>query len=124
MLEYARWKYITVGVVLLLALILALPNVFGQAPALQFVRKDRAEITVQAQGDIEKFFTDQKIPFTKALIEKERYTVQFASVQDQLRAREAVVADKKLSDTYATAMQFVTRAPALFGKLGLLSLLF
>src|SRR5689334_11173047 len=119
MLEYARWKYITVGVVLLLALILALPNVFGQAPALQFVRKDRAEITVPAQGDIEKFFTDQKITYTKALAEKERFTVQFASVQDQLRAREAVVADKKLSDTYATAMQFVTRAPPIFAKIGL-----
>ena len=119
MLEYARWKYITVGVVLLLALILALPNVFGQAPALQFVRKDRAEITVQAQGDIEKFFADQKIAFTKALNEKERLTVQFASVPDQLRAREAVIGDKKLADTYATAMQFVTRAPAIFGKIGL-----
>ena len=60
MLEYARWKYILVGVVLLLALILALPNVFGEAPALQFVRKDRAEITTAAQADVEKFLTDQK----------------------------------------------------------------
>jgi preprotein translocase subunit SecD len=119
MLEYARWKYITVGVVLLLAMILALPNVFGQAPALQFVRKDRAEITVQAQGDIEKFFTDQKIPVSKVLAEKERFTVQFATVPDQLRARDAVVADKKLSDTYATAMSLITRAPAVFGKIGL-----
>ena len=29
MLEYARWKYILVGVVLVLALLFALPNVFG-----------------------------------------------------------------------------------------------
>jgi preprotein translocase subunit SecD len=119
MLEYPRWKYITVGVVLLLALILALPNVFGQAPALQFVRKDRVEITPQAQEEIQKFFTDQKIPYSKVLAEKERFTLQFGSVPDQLRARDAVVADKKLSDTYATAMSFITRAPAIFGKIGL-----
>jgi len=119
MLEYARWKYIVVGAVLLLALILALPNVFGQAPALQFIRQDRAEITPQAQGEIEKFFTDQKIPYTKTLSEKDRFTVQFANVPDQLRARDAVIANKALADRYATAMSFVTRAPAIFGKLGL-----
>ena len=34
MLEYARWKYILVSVVLLFALILALPNVFGDDRAL------------------------------------------------------------------------------------------
>ena len=40
MLEYARWKYILVAIVLVLALIFALPNVFGEAPALQVARKD------------------------------------------------------------------------------------
>ncbi len=55
MLEYARWKYALVGVVLLLALILALPNVFGEAPALQFARKDRAEIAAQARGTSRNF---------------------------------------------------------------------
>ena len=35
MLEYPRWKYILVAVVLGLALILALPNVFGEQPSLQ-----------------------------------------------------------------------------------------
>lgn len=34
MLEYARWKYILVAVVLLLALLFALPNFFGEDRAL------------------------------------------------------------------------------------------
>ena len=42
MLEYARWKYILVAIVLLLALLFALPNVFGDDRALQIARKDRA----------------------------------------------------------------------------------
>ena len=37
MLEYARWKYILVAVVLLLSLLFALPNVFGDDPALQYL---------------------------------------------------------------------------------------
>jgi preprotein translocase subunit SecD len=119
MLEYARWKYILVGVVLLLALILALPNVFGESPALQFARKDRAEITAQAQADIEKFFTDQKIPYAKAVNEKDRLTFRFANVPDQLRARDAVIANESLSKLYSTALSFLTRAPPIFAKIGL-----
>ena len=42
MLEYARWKYYLVGVVLVLALLFALPNFFGE-DALQVARKDHAK---------------------------------------------------------------------------------
>jgi preprotein translocase subunit SecD len=38
MLEYARWKYILIVVVLLLSTLLALPNVFGDDPAIQIAR--------------------------------------------------------------------------------------
>ena len=44
MLEYARWKYILVGVVLAVALLFALPNLFGDDFAIQIARKDRAAI--------------------------------------------------------------------------------
>src|ERR1700733_9070243 len=33
MLEYPRWKYLLVAAVLLLALLFALPNFFGEVPA-------------------------------------------------------------------------------------------
>ncbi len=40
MLEYARWKYILVGVVLAVAFLFALPNLFGDDFAIQIARKD------------------------------------------------------------------------------------
>src|SRR5687767_10511279 len=119
MLEYARWKYILVGVVLLLALILALPNVFGEAPALQFARKDRADITAPEQATVEKFFADKKVTYAKSTIEKGRLMIRFANVTDQLRARDAVDADETLKKSYVTAMSFASRAPPIFAMLGL-----
>jgi len=47
-LEYARWKYLLVAGVLVLALLFALPNVFGEDPALQVARKDHNPITADA----------------------------------------------------------------------------
>ena len=119
MLEYARWKYILVGVVLLLALILALPNVFGTSPALQFARKDRANIEAPAQAEVEKFLADQKIPYVKSAIENGRLAVRFANVADQLRARDAVASNDSFKKSYVTALSLATRAPAFFGKIGL-----
>ena len=53
MLEFPRWKYWLVAVVLLVAAVVALPNVFGEDAALQVARKDRLEIDATAKGDIE-----------------------------------------------------------------------
>jgi preprotein translocase subunit SecD len=119
MLEYARWKYIFVGVVLLLALILALPNVFGESPALQFARKDGAAITAAEQSTIEKFLADRKIGYAKNTLEQGRLMIRFPDVPEQLRARDAVNADENLPKTYATALSFATRAPPIFSMLRL-----
>jgi preprotein translocase subunit SecD len=119
MLEYARWKYIVVAVVLVLALILALPNLFGYTPAMQFARKDRADIDATSQATIEKFFKDHSLAFTGSSLDQGRLTFRFADVNQQLRARDAVGTEPALTRTYATALSLATRAPAIFSKLGL-----
>jgi preprotein translocase subunit SecD len=42
---YPAWKMWLVTIVLLVALLLALPNVFGEAPALQLSHNDRTKVT-------------------------------------------------------------------------------
>ncbi len=53
MLEYARWKYFLVSLVLVFALLFALPNVFGDERALQIARKDREPATTEQLAHIE-----------------------------------------------------------------------
>jgi len=45
MLEYARWKYILIAIVLALAFLFAVPNLFGDDPALQVATKDHSPVT-------------------------------------------------------------------------------
>ena len=54
MLEYPRWKYLLVALVLLLALLFALPNVFGEDPALQVARKDHNPVGAEVAQQIEQ----------------------------------------------------------------------
>ena len=47
--SYPAWKMWLVTIVMLVALLLALPNVFGEAPALQLSRNDRTAFNDQSQ---------------------------------------------------------------------------
>ncbi len=117
MLEYPRWKYLLVVVVLLLALIVALPNVFGDAPALQIARKDHDSIVAAALPTVEQFFKDEHLGYTTAYLDSGRIMVRFANTADQFKARDAV--NTKLADQYITALSFDSRAPAFLRALGL-----
>ncbi|HEV7715534.1 MAG TPA: protein translocase subunit SecD [Steroidobacteraceae bacterium] len=117
MLEYARWKYILVALVLILAVVFALPTVFGQSLALQVARKDRAPMDVPAQQAVEKVLTEAKVPFARSAIESGRLTLQFEGVPEQLKARDVVT--QNFSQQYITALSLASRAPEFFGKIGL-----
>jgi preprotein translocase subunit SecD len=117
MLEYARWKYILVAVVLLLALLFALPNFFGEDPALQVARKDHNAVSADAARAVESFLTQRGIRFTKSYIDTGRLMVRFANVPDQLAARDAV--DEQYKGTYITALSFAPRTPDVLRAVGL-----
>ena len=117
MLEYARWKYALVSVVLLLALLFALPNLFGEDAALQVARKDRAPLDAAAQQSVEAFLKEQKIAYGSAYLDTGRLMVRFPAVPQQLQARDAV--NQHFKDQYVTALSFAPRAPAWLRNLGL-----
>ena len=90
MLEYPRWKSLLVAAVLLLALLFAVPNFFVQDPALQVERKDHTAMTAAAEQALGTFLTQRGIHFARSYIDSGRLMVRFASVSDQLAARDAV----------------------------------
>ncbi|MFZ9652329.1 MAG: protein translocase subunit SecD [Steroidobacteraceae bacterium] len=117
MLEFARWKYIVVAVVLVLATLFALPNVFGEDAALQVARKDRLEIDATAKGDIEKFLQERGARFTRSYVDQGRLMLHFDKIPEQLKARDAV--NEGLAKDYVTALSFASRAPDWVRAIGL-----
>ncbi|MEZ5474334.1 MAG: protein translocase subunit SecD [Steroidobacteraceae bacterium] len=117
MLEFARWKYWLVAAVLLLALVFALPNFFGEDPALQVARKDRAPMDAAAQKSVEEFLRERHVPFSKSYIDTGRVMVRFDDVGGQLKARDAV--NDGLGNDYITALSFAPRAPEFLRVIGL-----
>jgi preprotein translocase subunit SecD len=120
MLEFARWKYILVGVVLLIALLFALPNVFGDDRALQITRKDRNPITTEEMAGVEKTLKDNAIAFDGIEIADGSLLLRFDTDSGQLKARDFVKDEKNgLTRQYLSSMSYASRAPRWIQALGL-----
>jgi preprotein translocase subunit SecD len=116
--HYPLWKSATVLVVLAIAIVLALPNVFGEAPALQMSRKDRAAFTANSVGEFEQLLGRESIAFDDAFVDDDgRMWIRFEGVEQQLAARDAI--GKAYEGQFAVATTFATRAPRWLTRMGL-----
>src|SRR5579862_8842239 len=116
MLEFPRWKYALVVVVLAVAALLALPNLYGEDPALQVELKTRVPMDSATRASIETLLHKDQIPFKRDYIDNTRLIIVFNDVSSQLKAHDAVDA---LSDTYLSALSQATRAPGWMRAVGL-----
>ena len=117
MLEFARWKYILVAAVLVLATVFALPNVFGEDAALQVARKDRSAIEADGQRSVEDFLRGKGVTVSRSYIDNGRLMLHFSEVPEQLKARDLV--NENFVRDYVTALSFASRAPDWLRNIGL-----
>ncbi|HEX2789500.1 MAG TPA: protein translocase subunit SecD [Steroidobacteraceae bacterium] len=117
MLEFPRWKYVLVTLVLVIGLLFALPNLFGEDPALQVERKSRAPMDEFARQSIEDLLRKQNIQIKRDYIDGGRLILAFNDVASQLKARDTV--DATLSDVDRAALANASRAPSWMRRIGL-----
>ena len=118
MLEYARWKYILIVAVLLVAVVFALPNVFGSAPALQLAHRDHSPVTAAEATSITDYLRQQGVHVDKSYIDGSgRLIVQFPDSSDQFKGND--IANAKYQGAYISALALVPRTPAFLQALGL-----
>jgi len=109
MYQFARWKYWLVIIVVVSGTLLALPNVFGEGPALQLSRNDRTAMDQAAQQRVLGVLETQKITPEVSYLQKDRLVLRFADDRQQTSAREAIL--KGTSGDYLVALSSVPRMP-------------
>ncbi|MEY3975341.1 MAG: hypothetical protein RLZZ33_396 [Pseudomonadota bacterium] len=117
MLEFPRWKYAIVAIVLVFAALFALPNVFGEDAALQVARKDREAVSEEGRASIETLLRGSGVTVSRSYVDSGRLMLHFDEVPEQLKARDLV--NEQLAKEYVTALSFASRAPDWLRNLGL-----
>ena len=117
MLEYGRFKYLTILVVVLLSALYALPNVFPQDPSVQVTANRGAKIDAALKQSVE---ADLKkagiIPKAVELQKSGELLVRLNNVDAQGKAADVI--RPALGSNYVTALNLASTVPPWLGAIG------
>ena len=114
--RYPVWKYAIIVVVLLVGLIYALPNFFGEAPAVQVsAAKSTVKIDASTQARVESLLKAAGLTPDLLTLDPTAVRARFATPDDQIKARDtlqqALVPDAD-DASYTVALNLVSRSPS------------
>lgn len=117
MYHFSRWKNWLVIIVIVVGTLFALPNVFGEGPALQLSRNDRVAMDAPAQQRVLGVLATAKATPEVSYLQKDRLVLRFADDNQRTAARDAIL--KGTSGDYLVALSSVPRTPEWMRVVGL-----
>ena len=115
--KYPVWKYVVIVVTMLVALIYALPNLFGEVPVVQ-VSGVRASIKVEQplRDAVELALREAGTPPVKVELAEGQAVFHFADTDSQIKARGTI--QSKVPQGYVVALNLQSATPKWLQALG------
>ncbi len=114
--QFPLWKNLLVLAVLLIGVLVALPNLYGDDPALQVSREDGNALDETTMVSIRSTLEGASIPFLAAELDDGRALIRFSDVAQQLAASDAL---REALAYHVVALTLAPRTPAWLRALGL-----
>lgn len=117
--RYPLWKYILIGVVLLVGIVYTAPNFFGEVPAVQ-ISPVRATLKADEalRVRVEETLRKSNIATDGVFLDATSVKARFEDTDTQLRAKDLL--QKSLGDDYVVALNLLSRNPAWLASIGAL----
>lgn len=106
--KYPLWKYLLLAAVVLAGLLFALPNLFGDDPAVQISPRSGV-LAPELEGDIRKTLTDGGIEEFTLRPDEDRLLALFVDGDAQLKGRDLI--QQNHSDRNTVALNLVPATP-------------
>ena len=119
--RYPVWKYALIGLALLLGALYALPNLFGESPAVQISpAKPTSHVDAALQARAEEALVAAQLKPVAVGLEPNTLKLRFASTDEQLKAKDVVqraLNPQGLEPPYVVALNLVSSSPAWLSQL-------
>jgi preprotein translocase subunit SecD len=117
--RYPAWKYILIGIALVVGIFYTLPNFFPEVPAVQ-VSTSKASVKIDAGTlqTVEDALKAADVPFNGALLDSNGVKVRLPDPDTQLKARD--VLQQKFGDNYIVALNLLSTSPRWLASIGAL----
>ncbi len=117
--RFPLWKYVLIGITLVVAFLYTLPNFFGEVPAVQVSPVRSSEKADAALlGKIEATLKAAGIATSGMELAGNSVKTRFASTDIQIKAKDALQAG--LGERYTVALNLVSASPAWLSSIGAL----
>ncbi|KZE29796.1 preprotein translocase subunit SecD [Crenobacter luteus] len=115
--RYPLWKYLIIGLALIVSTIYTLPNFFGESPAVQ-ISSSRQSIPVDTalMGRVETALAAKNLTPDGLFLDGNSLKVRFRDPDTQIKARDAIQAE--LGDSYIIALNLLSSSPGWLTRLG------
>lgn len=114
--RYPVWKYAIIVIVTLVGLIYALPNFFGEAPAVQVsAAKSTIKVDASTQTRVDEALKAAGLVPDLQTTDATSLRVRFTTTDDQLKARDVIqraLVPDPADPPYTVALNLVPRSPA------------
>jgi preprotein translocase subunit SecD len=114
--QYPAWKYLLIVLILMVGALYALPNLFGEDPALQVTSSRGFAVPPDLQANIENALIAEKIEFKNMERVGNRLLYRLNSVEDQLRGAD--VLKTALGEQYVVALNQAHATPTWLRAIG------
>lgn len=114
--RYPMWKNLLVLIVLIVATIFAMPNLFGDDPAVQISAGRSATVDLALADTAETALKEAGIDYKGIELEDDKLLVRLTSADSQLQAKE--VLNQTLTGDYIIALNLAPTTPDWLASLG------
>lgn len=108
--QYPLWRYLLIVALIVVGVIYALPNVYGEDPSVQVTTRNSTPFPADIVTTLKSTLKSQQIPYIAIDKEKNAYLIRFHDNNDQLKAQSVIQAT--IGPDYSVALNLAPRTPA------------
>ncbi|WP_373019358.1 protein translocase subunit SecD [Thiomicrorhabdus sp.] len=114
--RYPAWKYVLLVLTTVIGLIYAMPNLFGDDPAVQISPAKSVTFTSETQQQVDQVLSSANLAIKSTVFENGNFLIRFENTEDQLKAKSLL--KESLGRTAVVALNLAPATPAFLTAVG------
>lgn len=114
--QYPAWKYLLLVVVTVIGILYAMPNIFGDDPAVQVSPAKSVEFNEQTRTQVAGILENANLAVKSSEFENGKFLIRFQNTEDQLKAKSLL--KEALGRSAVVALNLAPATPAWLSGMG------
>jgi preprotein translocase subunit SecD len=107
--SFPRWKYALLAAIVVLGLIYALPNMYGEDPAVQVIGLQGAPVNPALEDRVKDLLSSNNLSYKSVTLDNQQLLVRFLTTSVQIASRDLL--NNQLGSNYSVALNLAPATP-------------